>query len=162
LQHEKPRFGGVFPFAHTHRSSTFQDIAMQRTTIAARTALVALALAGALATQAQAPKPVQRKGLPTASPEQLAAADRALKGKYDCDAKQTLTVASHSSEKGYLDVTFGKSKYTMRPMVTSTGGMRMEDVTGRMLLLQIAKKSTLMDTKVAQRVADNCVHPAQR
>lgn len=108
-----------------------------------------------------APKAAASKALPAATPDQLTAADRALKGSYDCDFNQKLNVAMNSSQ-GYVDVTSGKSKYTMKPIITSTGALRMEDVTGRMLLLQIANKSMLMDTKLGQRVVDNCVHPSQK
>ncbi len=108
-----------------------------------------------------APKAAASKALPAATPDQLTAADRALKGSYDCDFNQKLNVAQNSSQ-GYVDVTSGKSKYTMKPIITSTGALRMEDVTGRMLLLQIANKSMLMDTKLGQRVVDNCVHPSQK
>ena len=108
-----------------------------------------------------APKAAASKALPAATPEQLTAADRALKGSYDCDFNQKINVSQNSSQ-GYVDVTTGKSKYTMKPIITSTGALRMEDVTGRMLLLQIANKSMLMDTKLGQRVVDNCVHPSQK
>lgn len=108
-----------------------------------------------------APKAAASKALPAATPEQVTAADRALKGSYDCDFNQKINVSQNSSQ-GYVDVTSGKSKYTMKPIITSTGALRMEDVTGRMLLLQIANKSMLMDTKLGQRVVDNCVHPSQK
>jgi hypothetical protein len=108
-----------------------------------------------------APKAAASKALPAATPEQLTAADRALKGNYDCDFNQKINV-SQASSQGYVDVTSGKSKYTMKPILSSTGALRMEDVTGRMLLLQIANKSMLMDTKLGQRVVDNCVHPSQK
>lgn len=108
-----------------------------------------------------APKAAATKALPAATPEQLTAADRALKGGYECDFNQKINVSQNSSQ-GYVDVTSGKNKYTMKPIITSTGALRMEDVTGRMLLLQIANKSMLMDTKLGQRVVDNCVHPSQK
>ena len=40
--------------------------------------------------------------------------------------------------------------------------LRLEDVTGRTLMLQIANKSMLMDTQIGQRVLDGCVHEKQR
>ena len=47
-------------------------------------------------------------------------------------------------------------------MLSSTGALRLEDVKGRMLMLQIANKSMLMDTQLGQRVVDGCVHEKQR
>ena len=128
---------------------------------AAKPAAKPAAKADAKSDTKTAAKPVA-KALPAASPEQLTAADRALKGNYDCDFNQKITVATNSNSQGYVDVTSGKNKYTMKPMITSTGTLRMEDVTGRMLLMQIANKSMLMDTKLGQRVVDNCVHPTQK
>jgi hypothetical protein len=50
----------------------------------------------------------------------------------------------------------------MKPVSSSTGALRLEDVKGVALLLQIANKSMLMDTKVGQRLVDGCVHEKQR
>ncbi|HET7867625.1 MAG TPA: hypothetical protein VFL86_24740 [Burkholderiaceae bacterium] len=131
----------------------------------AQTTDKAAAKPAAAASKPAAKKPATAKpapkALPAATPEQLTAADRALKGSYDCDFNQKINVSQNSSQ-GYVDVTSGKNKYTMKPIITSTGALRMEDVTGRMLLLQIANKSMLMDTKLGQRVVDNCVHPSQK
>jgi hypothetical protein len=52
--------------------------------------------------------------------------------------------------------------WTMKPVLSHTGALRLEDVKGRMLMLQIANKSMLMDTQIGQRVVDNCVHEKQR
>jgi hypothetical protein len=50
----------------------------------------------------------------------------------------------------------------MKPLLTSTGTIRLEDVKGQTLLLQILTKSMLMDTKVGRRLVDGCVHASQR
>jgi hypothetical protein len=63
---------------------------------------------------------------------------------------------------GYLDVKHRKSTWIMKPVLSHTGALRLEDVKGRMLMLQIADKSMLMDTQIGQRVVDNCVHEKQR
>jgi hypothetical protein len=49
----------------------------------------------------------------------------------------------------------------MKPVLSSTGALRLEDVTGRTLMIQIANKSMLLDTKIGQRLLDDCVHPEQ-
>jgi hypothetical protein len=63
---------------------------------------------------------------------------------------------------GYVDVTFGKQKYTMKPVLSSTGALRLEDVKGQTLMLQIAYKSMLMDVKAGRRLVDECVSEKQR
>lgn len=100
--------------------------------------------------------------LPPASAEQLAAATRAFVGAYACEFDQSVTVTSNERTQGYVDVSFGKSRWTMKPVLSSTGALRLEDVKGRMLLLQIATKSMLMDTVAGRRTIDNCVHEQQR
>ena len=102
------------------------------------------------------------KPLPPASQEQLMAAERAHFGDYECDFKQTIQLAMNPKAPGYVDVAFKKNVYTMKPVLSSTGALRLEDVTGRTLLIQIANKSMLMDVKVGQRLVDDCVHEKQR
>jgi len=50
----------------------------------------------------------------------------------------------------------------MKPVLSSTGALRLEDVKGVGLLIQIANKSMLMDTKAGKRLVDDCVHEKQR
>ena len=46
-------------------------------------------------------------------------------------------------------------------VLSSTGALRLEDVKGQALLLQIAYKSMLMDVKAGRRMVDECVHEKQ-
>jgi len=99
--------------------------------------------------------------LPPASGEQNAAASLTMFGDYACEFKQTVTVAMNPKYDGYVDVTFGKRTWTMKPVLSSTGALRLEDVKGQTLMLQIAHKSMLMDTKIGQRLVDECQHEKQ-
>lgn len=99
--------------------------------------------------------------LADASAEQMAAAQRAFTGQYQCEFSQTLDV-SMNQKPGYLDVRHQKQVYTMKPVLSSTGALRLEDVRGRTLLLQIANKSMLMDQMAGKRVVDGCIHEKQR
>ncbi len=63
---------------------------------------------------------------------------------------------------GYVDVNYQKKVFTMKPVSSSTGALRLEDVKGNTLLLQIANKSMLMDVKAGKRLVDGCVHEKQR
>jgi len=140
-------------------------------------ALLALAC-GAFAVAAQTAVPnhkrqqqPQRKGpppapveapLPPAPGEQIAAAAMAHFGSYDCEFNQTVSVDINHKHDGYVDVKHGKSTWVMKPVLSQTGALRLEDVKGRMLMLQIANKSMLMDTQIGRRLVDNCVHEKQR
>jgi hypothetical protein len=145
------------------------------------TALAALALALALPAAAQtaakppatkvAPKPAAKKAAPkapveqpppAASDEQKAAATLAHLGDYACEFDQTVTVAGSAKHEGYLDVKLKAQTWVMKPVVSSTGALRLEDVKGRMLMIQIANKSMVMDTQIGQRLVDGCMHEKQR
>jgi len=49
----------------------------------------------------------------------------------------------------------------MSPVKTSTGTVRLEDKHAGAVWLQIANKSMLMNQKVGQRLADECMSPDQ-
>lgn len=126
----------------------------------------------AQATPKPAAKPAARKPAPapapaaatppTASVEQLAAAAMAHFGQYDCEFDEKISVDLNPRFEGYLDIKHRKSVWMMKPVLSHTGALRLEDVKGRMLMLQIADKSMLMDTQVGRRLVDNCVHEKQR
>jgi membrane-bound inhibitor of C-type lysozyme len=151
---------------------------MTRTSFAASALFASLLCSGVALAQTAAPakpaakpaaKPVAKKAakaapapvvLAEASQEQLAAADRTFFGPYACEFDQKIDVAMNAKTPGYVDVKYKNSTFTMKPVLSSTGALRLEDVTGRTLMLQIANKSMLMDTKIGQRMVDNCVHPS--
>ena len=149
---------------------------MKRTTFAVPALLASLLCSGMVMAQTAAPakaKPAAKKAapkaavapaakpLPPASQEQLEAADRTLIGVYACEFDQKIDIEKSAKAPGYVDVKYKNSLFTMKPVLSSTGALRLEDVTGRTLMLQIANKSMLMDTKIGQRMVDNCVHPEQ-
>jgi hypothetical protein len=136
--------------------------------IFALSAVVTTALQVILADEAQAQTATRSKKtvpaskvLPEADQTQLDAFKRAHVGEYQCELGQALTVSAHATP-GYLKVDFKRYSFTMKPVVSSTGAVRLEDVSGRTLMVQIANKSMLLDNKIGQRLVDECVHPEQR
>ncbi|WP_157991467.1 hypothetical protein [Caldimonas tepidiphila] len=131
-------------------------------------ALATSALLGAAAPAVQAQPPAKQAqaaasgGLPSASAEQFQAAQYAHIGTYRCDFGQSVEVRPSPRHPGYIDVEFQKQQMTMRPVLTSTGSLRLEDVRGDRLFLQIANKSMLMDQRAGKRLVDGCVHAAQQ
>jgi hypothetical protein len=114
------------------------------------------------------PAPAKKTPAPPAEPvltdadeAQLAAAERAYVGDYACEFKETVHIDKHPKVPGYINVAWKKQLITMKPVLSSTGALRLEDVTGRTLMIQIANKSMLLDTKIGQRLLDDCVHPEQ-
>lgn len=138
--------------------------------------ILAAALLGAVATTAPlslalaatpAKKPVRKPAppvevpLPPAEGEQNAAASMVHFGDYACEFGQTVQVGMNPKYDGYIDVQFGRLRYTMKPVLSTTGALRLEDVKGQALMLQIAYKSMLMDVKAGRRLVDDCVHERQ-
>jgi membrane-bound inhibitor of C-type lysozyme len=161
----------------------FRKTAMTRQSIALIATALALCLGlglpavGHAATAADAKnaikKPVKRAPpkkaaaaavapLSAADEEQKTAAAAAHLGDYACEFNQSVKVSNNNLSPGYIDVTYKDQTWVMKPVLSSTGALRLEDVKERMLMLQIANKSMLMDTKSGQRVVDACQHEKQR
>ncbi len=119
------------------------------------------AAAKPLAAAKKTPPPPPEPVLTDADENQLAAAERAYLGDYACEFKDTVHIDKHPKVAGYINVAWKKNVITMKPVLSSTGALRLEDVTGRTLMIQIANKSMLLDTKIGQRLLDDCVHPEQ-
>jgi hypothetical protein len=128
---------------------------------AAKPAAKPTAKAVAKAAPAKKAPPPPEPVLVDADEAQLAASERAYLGDYACEFKETVRIDKHPKTAGYINVAWKKQVITMKPVLSSTGALRLEDVTGRTLMIQIANKSMLLDTKIGQRLLDDCVHPEQ-
>jgi len=100
--------------------------------------------------------------VPDAQPDQVKAAELVFYGAYDCEFKQTVSIAQSPKYSGYVDVKHGPKAWLMKPVLSSTGAIRLEDVRGETLMVQIASKSMLLNVKTAQRLVDDCVCAKQR
>ncbi|MEO8299963.1 MAG: hypothetical protein ABI574_19395 [Burkholderiales bacterium] len=96
------------------------------------------------------------------TPEQLDSAQRVLVGKNACEFNQNVDVAAVGAKPGYFQVAFKGKIYTMAPEPTTTGAVRLEDKKNGLVWIQIGSKSMLMNSKIGQRMVDDCVHPAQK
>ena len=97
-----------------------------------------------------------------ASPDQVKAAELVFYGGYDCEFSQNVSVTQSVKYPAYADVKFGHSTWLMKPVLSSTGAIRLEDVHGQTLMVQIASKSMLLDVKAGKRLVDECICPKQR
>ena len=140
-------------------------------------ALIACSFAAAAAIAADAPaKPAAKLGektkgklspapaftVPDAQPDQVKAAELVFYGPYDCEFQQIVNIAQSPKHSGYVDVKHGAKAWLMKPVLSSTGAIRLEDVRGETLMVQIASKSMLLNVKSGQRIVDDCVSPKQR
>ena len=135
-------------------------------TIGFAVALCAASFVSQAQTAAPAAKaPAAKKAAPVAvaadpvaaTPAQLAAADRVFYGTYLCEFDKSVQVSSLPKFPGYAELRFGKSVYVMKPVASETGAIRLEDVKGETLVVQIANKSMLLNVKTGQRLLDGCV-----
>jgi uncharacterized membrane protein len=114
------------------------------------------------ATKAKAKPKAAASTLSTADEQQLAAAERVLYGTYACEFGKHVAISRDTRNTGYVNLSLAKQSWTMKPVASSTGAIRLEDVKGRTLMLQILTKSMLMDQQTGHRVVDGCVHPTQK
>jgi len=96
-----------------------------------------------------------------ATPEQMKAAEMVYMGKYDCEFHQNIEIIQSVKYSGYVDLKSGKSGWLMKPVLSSTGAIRLEDIRGETLMVQIASKSMLLNVKTGHRIVDDCISPKQ-
>lgn len=101
--------------------------------------------------------------LPAADAEQLLAAAQVLLGQLDCELGQVLQLSRTPGHDGYIDGEVLRRKATFKPIRSTTGALRLEQVRdGDLLLIQIPSKTILMDVKAGKRLIDNCQQADQR
>jgi hypothetical protein len=96
------------------------------------------------------------------SEAQLQIADRVHTGDAACEFGQVVSVVRIDGRPGHFRLTYKKVAYTVVPEETTTGALRLEDKKAGIVWLQIPSKSMLMNSKIGQRMVDNCLHPEQR
>lgn len=88
-------------------------------------------------------------------------ADLVHTGRMVCELGNVVTVTPDpQSSTGFL-VQIRKQVFRMVPVVSATGAIRLEDAQAGAMWLQLSNKSMLMNSKVGQRMADECQSSAQ-
>ncbi|RYF06373.1 MAG: hypothetical protein EOO31_10085 [Comamonadaceae bacterium] len=95
------------------------------------------------------------------TPEELAISDKVHTGRIACELGAFVNIEADAASPGRFNVEGRGFKYRMTPVATTTGAVRLEDQTGGAVWLQIANKSMLMNQKIGQRLADECMSPQQ-
>lgn len=95
------------------------------------------------------------------TPDELAIAERVHTGRIACELGAHVNVSKHEQHAGHFLVDGKGFKYEMVPVATTTGTVRLEDKAAGAVWLQIANKSMLMNQKLGQRLADECMSPEQ-
>lgn len=127
--------------------------AAQSTTKTAGKVAAGAAVGGAAAAAAAAP---------SLSAGQLDAAQRVYVGKADCEFGQNVDVTPVDGKPGHFHLRHKTASYTLVPEETTTGAVRLEDKRAGIVWLQIPSKSMLMNSRIGQRLVDNCLMTQQR
>ena len=98
---------------------------------------------------------------PELAPEQMAIAELVHTGQMACELGASVQVTPDSSAPGHFHVKGKGFAYHMVPVASQTGAVRLEDSQRGAVWLQIANKSMLMNQKLGQRLADECMSPQQ-
>ena len=117
----------------------------------------AAAAAGAVAVGSTAAIPTQQ----TLTPAELAIAEQVYQGRINCELGASVNIVKDTVNPGYFFVEGKGFKYHMSPISTTTGTVRLEDAHAGAMWLQVANKSMLINRKLGQRMADECMSPEQ-
>ena len=82
-------------------------------------------------------------------------------GHMVCELGNSVTVTPDPQQPSRFIVQMKKYTYHMTPVETTTGAVRLEDVQAGAMWLQLQNKSMLMNSKLGQRMADECQNDQQ-
>lgn len=95
------------------------------------------------------------------SPEQMVIANKVLVGNINCELGASVTMTNDELSPGRFFLDMGSKRYTLLPVVTSTGAVRLEEESSGAVWIQLGNKSMLMNQKEGKRLADDCMNPDQ-
>jgi hypothetical protein len=73
-----------------------------------------------------------------------------------CELGNFVSVTPDPQQPSRFVVQMKKNTYLMTPVETTTGAVRLEDAQAGAMWLQLPHKSMLMNSKLGQRMADEC------
>ena len=95
------------------------------------------------------------------SAEDLELAKRVYVGNIPCELGSSVTLTADNKRPGFFIVQTKNNRFRMHPVESRTGAIRLEDPKAGAMWLQLGNKSMLMSQKLGQRLADECMSPAQ-
>ena len=126
----------VFTVQSLNRSGSRDERRRRHVPACVRFIAVAVALAGGVALAADAPakknprlaKPAPASRalkLPEATPDQEKAAELVYYGLYDCEFSKHVNILGSTAHRSYVDVKHGKTTWLMKPVLSTTGAVRL-------------------------------------
>ncbi|MBI2770121.1 MAG: hypothetical protein HYX47_10890 [Burkholderiales bacterium] len=95
------------------------------------------------------------------SPADLEIAKKIHTGTIPCELGANVIVTASKRREGFFTIITRGHRFTMHPVESRTGAIRLEDPKGGAMWLQLGNKSMLMSQKLGQRLADECQNPDQ-
>ncbi len=93
--------------------------------------------------------------------EDIEIAKRVYVGTIPCELGASVTITANEKRPGFFLVQTKTTRFRMHPVESRTGAIRLEDARAGAMWLQLGNKSMLMSQKLGQRLADECMSPAQ-
>lgn len=88
-------------------------------------------------------------------------AKRVYVGIIPCELGAKVLISANEKRPGFFVVETKTDRFSMHPVESRTGAIRLEDAKAGAIWLQLGNKSMLMSQKLGQRLADECTSPAQ-
>ena len=82
-------------------------------------------------------------------------------GDLPCELGQSVRLRADETAPGHFHLQLKAQRFHLRPVVSSTGAVRLEDAAQGAVWLQLANKSMLMSQKQGRRLVDECASPVQ-
>ena len=111
-------------------------------------------------------KPASTKLVPEVAPlplgdEELLLSTRVSIGNIPCELGQSVNLRADADAPGYFHLQLKNQRFHLRPVMSATGALRLEDQARGAVWIQLANKSMLMDQRQGRRLADECMSPLQ-
>jgi len=132
--------------------ATQQEIAQRRAALAEPAAVVT-AVPSVAESLAAAPAPAAPAAIASA---QAPHTTDVHVGRMVCELGNAVSVTPDAGQPGSYWVQMRQHRYHMSPVATTTGAIRLEDAHAGAMWLQLPHKSMLMNSKLGQRMADEC------
>lgn len=91
----------------------------------------------------------------------MAIAEQVHTGRIVCEMGNVVHITPDAQNRGFFTLQMGKHRFHVSPVPTASGAIRLEDTQKGAMWLQLANKSMLMNSKLGQRMADECQSPVQ-
>ena len=91
----------------------------------------------------------------------MAIASQVQTGRFPCELGQSIDLKEVAGELGHYTLSLKGRVYAMVPMVSQTGAIMLEDAKNGLKWIQLSNKSMLLNSKLGQRMADECQSPNQ-